>query len=831
MGYPAAPTLKLYFTSIHFILQSPDTGVTAQLILERTTGRCYCTENFDPFENGASENDLYYLEVFAILGILTIDSILYIGVITDADVIGSLHGANIYEIKGIELIPFIPNSWEPETQAFEKENVSKLFTSGFYFSYFYDLTRNLQDVMAGDNVHARADSSFYWNLELSREFISQGVDSQWLIPIVQGFISISQTVYNEIPIIISLISRRSCERTGTRYNCRGVDEDGNVANYVETEQILQVHDKTFAYVQSRGSVPIYWEQTGITAQVAITKPQESSLIAFKKHLNSLLEKYSHITLINLLQENKAYEKVLTNEFEQVFQVARGDFSSKIAYQYYDFHLNCKGQRYTAINDLIKGLQDYYVYYKFYMESSLKVQAKQKGLMRTNCLDCLDRTNVLQSYISWGAISMFFQEINIEFPGQLDQSGNIPIGKCFKNMWADNGDMLSYQYTGTASTISSITRGDKQGLRALISKSIKSIGRFYHANLNDVAKQKTIEAVLRKRKDSTQITRIETEIFSRENDYTRYFEYKVKIMTWNLAGKKISLTQELENFIDGDFLVFSFQEVVKLNPNTVLRENSNVSRVNRIKIVLAEACKGKYTCMVEHSLIGILLLVYCRNEIRKSVTGIEIDYLKLGFAGKMGNKGAVVGRFAIENTTVCVIACHLASGISKNETRKSQIRDIQADVFVKDRKDRRFMQIFEHDYKFLCGDLNFRIDLNGRIVRHLVSEKAYNDLLESDQLLQAFREGLLPGYKESKISFPPTYKFDKGTDIYDTSKKQRVPAWCDRIVYNGDTEALVYNSLNIRTSDHRPVIAEFLLRCKKFDEKKKQELTDFLMQNE
>jgi hypothetical protein len=61
---------------------------------------------------------------------------------------------------------------------------------------------------------------------------------------------------------ISLISRRSRFRAGTRYKRRGVDESGKCANYVETEQIITYHQHQVSFVQVRGSVPVYWSQPG-----------------------------------------------------------------------------------------------------------------------------------------------------------------------------------------------------------------------------------------------------------------------------------------------------------------------------------------------------------------------------------------------------------------------------------------------------------------------------------------------------------------------------------------------------------------------------------------
>ena len=68
------------------------------------------------------------------------------------------------------------------------------------------------------------------------------------------------------------------------------------------------------------------------------------------------------------------------------------------------------------------------------------------------------------------------------------------------------------------------------------------------------------------------------------------------------------------------------------------------------------------------------------------------------------------------------------------------------------------------------------------------------------------------YIEGEIHFPPTYKYDKKSQKYDTSKKQRVPSWCDRILWKRNHSKVrlqVMGSFqDIDFSDHRPVFAQF-----------------------
>ena len=128
-------------------------------------------------------------------------------------------------------------------------------------------------------------------------------------------------------------------------------------------------------------------------------------------------------------------------------------------------------------------------------------------------------------------------------------------------------------------------------------------------------------------------------------------------------------------------------------------------------------------------------------------------------------------------------------------------------------------ILDHDICILNGDLNYRIDTMGRdTVIKAVFANNLAKLLERDQLLVSRRRNpWLPirAFTESPISFAPTYKYDVGTNRYDTSEKRRAPAWCDRILYRGagKLKQLDYRQHDLRVSDHRPVSARFKLRVK------------------
>ena len=128
-------------------------------------------------------------------------------------------------------------------------------------------------------------------------------------------------------------------------------------------------------------------------------------------------------------------------------------------------------------------------------------------------------------------------------------------------------------------------------------------------------------------------------------------------------------------------------------------------------------------------------------------------------------------------------------------------------------------ILDHEICILNGDLNYRIDTMTReTVVNAVKSNNLKKLLERDQLLLSRRKNpgfRLRAFKEAAITFAPTYKYDVGRDVYDTSEKRRAPAWCDRVLYRGlgRIKPIDYRRHEVRVSDHRPVTAAFKVRIK------------------
>lgn len=125
-------------------------------------------------------------------------------------------------------------------------NLKKYLKDGFYFSYSYDLTASLQrrkefEDKNKDNSNIKpidfqaCDSRYFWNKSILQGFQENNVSIKWYTPLIQGHIGYILEPLGQYNIQVVLLSRRQHLRTGTRMNVRGLDDDGNVANFCETE--------------------------------------------------------------------------------------------------------------------------------------------------------------------------------------------------------------------------------------------------------------------------------------------------------------------------------------------------------------------------------------------------------------------------------------------------------------------------------------------------------------------------------------------------------------------------------------------------------------------
>lgn len=273
-------------------------------------------------------------------------------------------------------------------------------------------------------------------LPLMQGFVGQKVFYTPTSPEAQGPHSLSPPQIQ--PFVLTLISRRSTRRAGLRYLRRGVDSEGNVANCVETEQLLAVPTpsltptstvmpplnqmppdqwpwaKVYSFVQTRGSIPIYFQQSPYTLRPkpVLLHSESSNKAAFARHFNSLESRYNgEVFSINLVERGSA-EHIVGDKYQRYVEELnreRDKISTsprRVGFNWFDFHNVCKGMKFEKVLLLLGEIEqtlDKFGWAEVKEGGSSeegdfrqKVNSVQKGIVRTNCMDCLDRTNVVQS---------------------------------------------------------------------------------------------------------------------------------------------------------------------------------------------------------------------------------------------------------------------------------------------------------------------------------------------------------------------------------------------------------------------------------------------------
>lgn len=278
------------------------------------------------------------------------------------------------------------------------------------------------------------------------------------------------------------------------------------------------------------------------------------------------------------------------------------------------------------------------------------------------------------------------------------------------------------------------------------------------------------------------------------------------------------------------MVVGFQEIVELSPQQIMNSDPTRKQLweKSVKACLnnrAQQIGGeKYVLLRSGQLVGAALCIFVRASVLSNIKNVEGSVKKTGLSGMAGNKGAVAIRLDYANTHICFVTAHLAAGFANYDERNKDYATISNGLrFQRNRgiddhginwphwlKNRDSNLQSRTDTVIWLGDFNYRIGLSWERAMDLVQQRDLEHLYENDQLNLQMVAGLsFPFYSEARITFMPTYKFDIGTDNYDSSEKARIPAWTDRILRKGpNLRQLVYNCAPLKFSDHRPVYALF-----------------------
>ncbi|GAA5957595.1 hypothetical protein JCM3765_001449 [Sporobolomyces pararoseus] len=680
----------------------------------------------------------------------------------------------------------------------------------------------------------------------------------FLVLAIQGFVGIYEISLAGKPAILSLVSRLGWKRAGTRFNVRGVDDEGGVANFAETETILRTENLCFSYVQTRGSVPLFWEEGGsqpFNPKITITRPLEASLPAFIRHFEDLLETYPQppvktIQILNLLSREKEGESSLTRSYLDHLKKAKEvdeNIGERVEWTEFDFHLVSRmvggiERVRRALGDELQGKEESFGACVVGVEGGrdgeedATVVMKQSGIFRTNCKD---RTNAVQDSLSSFALSSFIRNTADPTLAGLDAS----LWAAHRTLWADNGDALSKAYVGTGAINSSFTRSGKKSFAGMLSDASKSVNRVFQQQLFDSGKQKAIDALLGNLATSRKVRifdplndTLRSHLKARSNEYTTYHPTTVWVGTYNLNGKPPSGEDLLpwlfptEDGPDPAFLVFAFQEIVPLSPQMIMATDPEKKRRWEQHIMTTVQNrpgekKSDYILLRSGQLVGTALIVLCLKDIVGDVRNVEVATKKTGLKGMAGNKGAVAIRLDYRSTSLCFLTAHLAAGHSNVEERNQDYFTISEGLHFA-----RGKGIVDHDNIVWAADTNYRINMSNEAARPLAENDDYEALFAADQLSLAMKtRGVFKGYHEAPILFRPTYKYDNGTDTYDTSEKMRVPAYTDRIIYKGqDLDVSRYSRAELKSSDHRPVYAIFRASIRSVDHAKRSALRKQLL---
>ena len=451
-----------------------------------------------------------------------------------SELVSKINGEKIFKItstRAFELGEYPPTGYSLDA---ELRDLTSYFGLGvFYYSENGEIALNVQvKYKDSEELNEEMTETFIWNQHLLDPITDLAshvpaeqsnflTNCEIFSKIAKGYFgSISKNISSSI-YDVGVYTRIGKKKAGTRFISRGLDDEGNVSIYAETEIVISSDKFKFSYIIIRGSVPVFWEQQGVQIgppNIQISRAPLATQPSFDRHFENIIENYGLIHAINLLSTREgSVELLLTDAYE--YHLNNTPNSEQIGFTSFDLNKTLQKNDKDGVEALFQYISRDVLLFGFFSSFAGNENVKlQKGVFRVNCLDCLDRTNLAQDFISRKVIDLFFR--NFLLGKNFKQIDSIRLQSSVSRLFAENGDAISMIYSGTGALKTAFTRKGQSGILDYFEDFKKSAYRIYCGNFSDKAKQATLDYILGNNAEASKV-----EFF---NPISKYVQNQLKL---------------------------------------------------------------------------------------------------------------------------------------------------------------------------------------------------------------------------------------------------------------------------------------------------------------
>ncbi|KAJ7957243.1 Phosphoinositide phosphatase family protein [Quillaja saponaria] len=310
-------------------------------------------------------------------------------------------------------------------------------------------------------------------------------------------------------------------------------------------------------VQNRGSIPLFWSQEtsrlNIKPDIILSK-KDQSYEATRLHFENLVKRYGNpIIILNLIKthEKKPRESILRAEFANAIDLINKNLSeeNQLRFLHWDLHKHSRSKatdvllllgkvaayaltltgffycqvssafgpeeciRWPSTENFVSNNMSTQSHFDNDNEDtnnlesgtngesniakgnhSIKSPMFQRGVLRTNCIDCLDRTNVAQYAYGLAALGHQLHALGVINTPKIDIDA--PVADDLMGFYERMGDTLAHQYGGSAAHNKIFSQRRGQWRAATQSQEFfRTLQRYYSNAYMDAEKQDAINVFL------------------------------------------------------------------------------------------------------------------------------------------------------------------------------------------------------------------------------------------------------------------------------------------------------------------------------------------------